>query len=560
METLSFKNVLKNNISKLTITLVILIVLQFIGLVIPILISNLSEIKELRQGLNIGLYLILLLILEPILKLIYGISSRSLQSSITKEIQNFILNLILKMKLSNFKNSNNFLKIISEDPKIIGSSIVMIITSSISEIFKIMILLKISSIHWIFGVIYLIGIICIIFLDNFCSKFIKESKRKAKKNDETVNYILINSLSGIKEIKSFNFNIKEYLLKKLTANNNVHLKKDFIKEFFIEIKNILLTIITLISIIIGGFLIIYYGLHVSKILLIFLYKEKIFSIVKDISEIKNSKIDLALCKERIYNLSNNEKFPKNIFGNKDLNLAKGKIEFKNVTYGIDKEKPIIKNISLEIKPKSIVAFVGHSGCGKTSLLNLIMNYESINSGSLKLDDLEVKDITENSLRENISMVQQAPIIFNISFKNNLLLAKPNASDEEIHHACKLACIDDLIDALPKKYNSIIGKDIVLSGGQKQRLAIARALLKKSSILLMDEATSALDSITQQKVMNSVKRSNKTILIVAHRLSTIKDCDKIFVMAKGKLVSSGSHNYLIKHSSEYRKVYNAEKIK
>ena len=536
METLSFKNVLKNNISKLTITLVILIVLQFIGLVIPILISNLSEMKELRQGLNIGLYLILLLILEP------------------------ILNLILKMKLSNFKNSNNFLKIISEDPKIIGSSIVMIITSSISEIFKIMILLKISSIHWIFGVIYLIGIICIIFLDNFCSKFIKESKRKAKKNDETVNYILINSLSGIKEIKSFNFNIKEYLLKKLTANNNVHLKKDFIKEFFIEIKNILLTIITLISIIIGGFLIIYYGLHVSKILLIFLYKEKIFSIVKDISEIKNSKIDLALCKERIYNLSNNEKFPKNIFGNKDLNLAKGKIEFKNVTYGIDKEKPIIKNISLEIKPKSIVAFVGHSGCGKTSLLNLIMNYESINSGSLKLDDLEVKDITENSLRENISMVQQAPIIFNISFKNNLLLAKPNASDEEIHHACKLACIDDLIDALPKKYNSIIGKDIVLSGGQKQRLAIARALLKKSSILLMDEATSALDSITQQKVMNSVKRSNKTILIVAHRLSTIKDCDKIFVMAKGKLVSSGSHNYLIKHSSEYRKLYNAEKIK
>ena len=237
METLSFKNVLKNNISKLTITLVILIVLQFIGLVIPILISNLSEIKELRQGLNIGLYLILLLILEPILKLIYGMSSRSLQSSITKEIQNFILNLILKMKLSNFKNSNNFLKIISEDPKIIGSSIVMIITSSISEIFKIMILLKISSIHWIFGVIYLIGIICIIFLDNFCSKFIKESKRKAKKNDETVNYILINSLSGIKEIKSFNFNIKEYLLKKLTANNNVHLKKDFIKEFFIEIKN-----------------------------------------------------------------------------------------------------------------------------------------------------------------------------------------------------------------------------------------------------------------------------------------------------------------------------------
>ena len=354
------------------------------------------------------------------------------------------------------------------------------------------------------------------------------------------------------EIRSFNFDLHKYLMNKLNANMKVNLKKEFIKEFSTEVKNLILTFTTLISMIVGGLLILYGNMKISNLLLIFMYREKIMNIVKHFSELKNAKLDLTLSREKILSLQDNKKFPKNQFGNIILNSMKGKIELNNVSF-INKDKKIIDNLSLAIKQKSFVGFVGDSGCGKTTVLNLISNFEKISSGSLKIDDIEISDLSENSLIENISVIQQYPVIFNISLRDNILLGT-NASDEEIDNACKKACIYDFIQSLPKKYNTILGKDMVLSGGEKQRLAIARALLKPAPILLIDEGTSALDLITQQKVMDSIKKSDKTVILVAHRLETIKDCNQIFVMKKGKIVITGDHNYLLKNSDIYRKLY------
>ena len=426
------------------------------------------------------------------------------------------------------------------------------ISSSIGIIVKLFILLKISNIHWAFGLIYILGILAIIILENFSSRFLKESKRKAKKNNDSIINILNQALVGMSEIRSFNFDLHKYLMNKLNANMKVNLKKEFIKEFSTEVKNLILTFTTLISMIVGGLLILYGNMKISNLLLIFMYIEKIRNIVKHFSELKNAKLDLTLSREKILSLQDNKKFPKNQFGNIILNSMKGKIELNNVSF-INKDKKIIDNLSLAIKPKSFVGFVGDSGCGKTTVLNLISNFEKISSGSLKIDDIEISDLSENSLRENISVIQQYPVIFNISLRDNILLGT-NASDEEIDNACKKACIYDFIQSLPKKYNTILGKDMVLSGGEKQRLAIARALLKPAPILLIDEGTSALDLITQQKVMDSIKKSDKTVILVAHRLETIKDCNQIFVMKKGKIVITGDHNYLLKNSDIYRKLY------
>lgn len=558
METLNFKDVIKKHIYHVIATILIFIILQIMEIIIPILVSKIPEIKELRQALYIGLYIVILFILEPVLKIFYGQINRTLQYNITKEIQNLVISKILMLRLINFKKNNNFLKLINDEPKTISSSVVSMISSSIGIIVKLFILLKISNIHWAFGLIYILGILAIIILENFSSRFLKESKRKAKKNNDSIINILNQALVGMSEIRSFNFDIHNYLMNKLNANMKVNFKKEFIKEFSTEVKNLILTFTTLISMIVGGLLILYGNMKISNLLLIFMYREKIMNIVKHFSELKNAKLDLIIAREKILSLQDNKKFPKNQFGNIILNSMKGKIELNNVSF-INKDRKIIDNLSLYIKPKSFVGFVGDSGCGKTTVLNLISNFEKISSGSLKIDDIEISDLSENSLRENISVIQQYPVIFNISLRDNILLGT-NASDKEIDDACKKACIYDLIQSFPKKYNTILGKDRILSGGEQQRLAIARALLKRSSILLMDEATSALDSITQQKVINSIKKSDKTVILVAHRLETIKDCNQIFVMKKSKLVSSGSHNYLIKHSAEYRKLYNAEEIK
>jgi len=214
-------------------------------------------------------------------------------------------------------------------------------------------------------------------------------------------------------------------------------------------------------------------------------------------------------------------------------------------------------MNFEIKPNEKVAFVGKSGAGKTTIFSLITKLYSLNEGKILLDGYNIDDLTCDSLRNNMSIITQNPYIFNLTVKENLLLAKENASMKEIRTACKMACIDDFIMTLSDKYDTMLGENgIILSGGQKQRLAIARALLMKTEIILFDEATSALDNETQESINQAIEnlKGEYTILIIAHRLSTVIDCDKIFVVDKGKITDSGSHKELLKNSNSYKSLY------
>lgn len=219
-------------------------------------------------------------------------------------------------------------------------------------------------------------------------------------------------------------------------------------------------------------------------------------------------------------------------------------------------------MSFKVNANEKVAFVGKSGAGKTTLFSLIAKLYPINKGEILLDGININDLTCSSLRDNISIITQNPYIFNFTIKDNLLLAKNDATMAEIRQACKLACIDDYIMKLPKKYNTKIGENgVILSGGQKQRLAIARALLMKTEIILFDEATSALDNETQKDISKAIEnlKGEYTILIIAHRLSTIIDCDKIFVVDNGKIIDVGTHKELMKKSTFYKKIYKSEVI-
>ena len=244
-----------------------------------------------------------------------------------------------------------------------------------------------------------------------------------------------------------------------------------------------------------------------------------------------------------------------------LKEFKGNIEFDDVSFGYLEDK-VLKDFSVSIKANEKVAIIGESGSGKSTLLNLLTKAYYKDKGKIKLDGLDIDEITEESLRNSVSIVSQMPYIFNMSIRENFELIKPNVTEEELDDICKKACIYDYIMSLEKKYDSVIGEGgINLSGGQRQRLAIARTLLKGSKVMLFDEATSALDNITQKEIQRAIDNiaSEHTIIIVAHRLSTIKNCDKIFVLDKGKIVASGNHDELYKDSEVYRRLYESEEL-
>ena len=242
----------------------------------------------------------------------------------------------------------------------------------------------------------------------------------------------------------------------------------------------------------------------------------------------------------------------------NLIIKNSDINFKNVDFKYETTKErAIKNISLEIEGNTMAAFVGHSGAGKSTIINLLPRFYDPQEGSIEIDKQNIKNITLNSLRKNISLVSQDVILFDDTISNNISYAKENASPEEIRAACKFAAADEFIEKLPQGYETMIGENGVrLSGGQKQRVSIARAILKESPIILLDEATSSLDAESEEIVQNAIKNliKNRTTLVIAHRLSTIHNANKIFVLKNGKIENYGKHEHLIKNCNEYKSLY------
>ena len=264
---------------------------------------------------------------------------------------------------------------------------------------------------------------------------------------------------------------------------------------------------------------------------------------------------------RILPVVDTKNFIRNAENAKEISVQKANIKFKDVLFSYKKsDGDVLKEVNLDFEGGKMTSLVGHSGSGKSTILNLIPRFYDCKSGDISIDNQSIYDVTLHSLRKNISLVSQETTLFDDTIKNNIKYANLDATDEEIYEAAKLSHCEEFINTLPESYETFIGEDGVrLSGGEKQRISIARAMLKKSSIILLDEATSSLDSETEQKIQDALKvlTKDKTTIVIAHRLSTILNSNKIYVIESGKIIDSGKHSDLLINSKIYKNFHDKQ---
>ena len=388
-----------------------------------------------------------------------------------------------------------------------------------------------------------------------------EVQRKLKTIEENKTGLTSELVRGIRDIKILNANrsILKQAYNKIedATNEQVHIMN--IRRLYNYIESNIRALTDLGLILVGCLLYNKSLLSIPNFVIIYNYQAKVKNLLVGIVKIAEYNKKFSIAANRVYEVIENDKFAKEQFGNIKKDKLEGSIKFVDVSFSYDTEE-ILKKMSFTINPNEKIAFVGKSGAGKSTIFNLITHLYQVSSGKVLLDDININDLDCNTIRNNMSIITQNPYIFNFSIKDNLLLAKEDATLKEIRKACKLACIDDYIMSLPDKYDTPLGENgIILSGGQKQRIAIARALLMQTEIILFDEATSALDNETQEQIQKAIDnlKGEYTILIIAHRLSTVIDADKIFVIDDGKIIDSGTHQELLKKCEFYKNLYSKD---
>lgn len=542
---------------------VLYLILGGIGIIVPIIQGNLTtSIAELKVNSVIKVSIIFLIVvtLDNIVShiaLMFWI--HRIRPKILHNIRKDIIEIFMKLRLSNFKkfDSGIFLERLKNDPQIISGVINTSQKHLVQCFAKLGALFYVFYVNWILGIIYLIGIMIVTIIDNNIQEVSKIKNKISKIANENLSSFLIETVRGIADIKLLSLNIFSDMIVKFNHSDNLSIDKDLYDSRTYRLKNMILFIVSILALMVGVHLT---GPHLNATNLIacFIYSTRILSLMENLSSLRSSLKEYELAVERIIEFENDDIYPKDVFGKKHLSHIKGDINFDNITFSYDSDKnKILDKFNLNIKHKTTVALIGHSGSGKSTILNLLTKSYLPENGIITIDNVDIKDLDEATFKDAISIVSQSPYIFNMSIKDNLLLVNPDANSDEIDKVCKQACLYDYINSLPDKYDTVIGESGVnLSGGQKQRLAIARALLKNSPILLFDEATSALDNQTQSEIKATLDnlKNEYTIIIVAHRLSTIQDCDTIHVIEDGKVISSGKHKKLLESSETYRNLY------
>lgn len=470
---------------------------------------------------------------------------------------------ILKLKNKSLDEFGTgvFIERLTSDTSKLSSVFNSILSMGTNVIKYIGILITIFILNKLVFLYLLLSMLILYLIENKRAKIKNKNDKISRKLSEKVTSFISELVRGARDIKMLNNedNFIDELSLKINASNN---KKFEIEKTDKNYKLLFHSTFDLFDFFLMIFLILLLrqGIIIpTTAIILHNYSYNVNGFMSILGDILDYIKDFNLSAERIYEIINSDKFQKESFGTKTIKKINGNFEFKNVTFGYS-DKTVLKNLSFKINANETVAFVGKSGAGKTTIFNLLCKMYDNYNGEITIDNINLKELDKNSIRGNITVISQNPYIFNMSIRDNLKIVKNDLTNEEMINACKVACLDDFAGSLKDGYGTIIGEGGVnLSGGEKQRLAIARALVQKTEIILFDEATSALDNKTQRKIAQAINnmKGEYTILIIAHRLSTIIGADKILFLDDGKVEASGNHKYLLNNCPKYKDLYESE---
>ncbi len=540
--------------------------LSLIGFIRPFLDAKLLIFLTTIEFDKVLMVCLIIFVLEVLRNTFNAMCSKHFRLFYQTTVTNLridILKRALKIEMSELDNNSSgvFIDRINKDAGNIPDILDSIENVLLSLIVNTGVLITIFFINKILF-IYIVLAVSIIFTIEKISitkRFVIDKKRR--KINERITSLIGESIRGIRDIKVLNADnrILDKSEREFRSSMRETLEMNKIRYRYRWLSGTTKDFYQLFLIVIGIVLITNNMLSLENFIIIFMYRDRIQNLLTEVIWIAEKSKEFNLSFDRVFEIIEEKKFKKEKFGNKNILKLRGNIEFRDVNFSY-KDQPTLRNLSFKVEPNQIIAFVGKTGAGKTTVFNLINKLYTIENNMIFLDNKDINTLNKNSIRNNISLVTQNPYLFNFSILENLKIVNNKASLKEIKAVCKKACIDEFIEALPDKYDTVIGEGgVTLSGGQKQRIAIARALLKKSEVILFDEATSSLDNQTQhfiKEAINNIK-GEKTVLIVAHRLSTIIDADKIFVLDNGTKVGEGTHEELLKNNSIYKELYESE---
>lgn len=519
-----------------------------------------------KELITVTIIVLIVEITRNLFNYLYNILFNKYSFKATSRIQVSIAKEAMKLEISELDNNSSgvFIDRINNDTKEIVSIFSDLGDGLIDVISNIGILIAIYFINKIMFAYFLLMLLIIFILEHIRMKKYFELDKKRRKLSEKNTGLVSELIRGTRDIKSLNIenNFLKKAESKLIESNNEKYKMQKVNAKYNLITGSVKDISKLLLIVLGIYLCLNNQLTTANFVIIYMYKDRLLELLRYCSFLIELTKKFNVAATRVFEVIDDEKFKKEIFGNKVIDKINGDFEFRNVSFSYNEDKVVLKNISFKIHANETVAFVGKSGSGKSTIFSLLNRLYLIDSGEILIDNVNINDLTKDSIRNNMSIITQNPYIFNFSIRDNLKLVKDDMTDEEMIEACKLACLHDFIVSLKDGYDTIVGEGgITLSGGQRQRLAIARALLKKTEIILFDEATSALDNETQkeiQKAINNMK-GEYTILIIAHRLSTVIDSERIIVIDDGKVIAEGTHNELFENNEFYRNLYEKELV-
>ena len=541
------------------------ILLAGIGFIIPLLSAQL--LLKLTAGLlkDLMIVAIIMFSVEMLRNVVTYFLRKyfelySIKATTNAQIKMFEETLKIKAAEIEDNTTGMFIDRINNDTEDIVTTFSHLCTVIINIISNLGVFLAVFVINRYMFLYFVISFIIIVIIENKRTNIYYERTKKLRLIDEKKTGLISEIVRGLQDIKLLNAQVGILKKTKKQLQDINDERKGIIKvtSNFQFISGSVSDLFNVIFFALGSLLVHLNSLSIVSFVVLYTYKSRIDNLLNFYNSFVMYVKNFNLSATRVFEVIG-DTFDKESDKGKDINKLNGKIEFKDVSFAYDKDN-VLNKINFTINKGERIGFVGSSGSGKSTIFKLLTKLYSLEEGHILIDGEDINNISNKTLRKNISLIPQNPYIFNFSVLDNLKIGNLDASCDEVIDACKKADIYDVIMNLDDKFNTFVGEGgVMLSGGEKQRLAIARTLLTKSNIILFDEATSALDNVTQDKVQKAIYGldKDKTILIIAHRLSTVNKCDRIVVVDDGNIVDIGTHKELYKRCSKYRELYDCE---